>query len=245
MPWMNYWKTKYLIFLVCLFTIVNFSIGQEDEDLDDNNSEFWTDITFGKPLNDKWTVGGDAGFRSALNNDYWKLFYLRPNINYKVKPFFNLTLGVGSFNTFNNEFSNTFEFRIYQDVNFKGPKLGPFNFIHRIRLEQRFFNFSADDIDNEFSFRGRYLIGTRTDKFGLGGEKDWTVFISLEPFFSLGSGITEILANNFRWDSALSYQVSEGLRIELHYVLQTSEIFSSNDLRVTEHIFRFRIFQKL
>ena len=89
------------------------------------------------------------------------------------------------------------------------------------------------------------MIATRTDRFSLGGEKDWTAFLSLEPFFPLGKGVNEILANNFRWDTALSYQVSENLRIELHYILQTSEIFSNNDLRVVEHIFRFRLFQKL
>ena len=215
------------------------------EELDEDYAEFWTDITFGKPLNEKWTVGGDLGFRTAFNNRNWKLFYVRPNINYKFFPFFNLTFGVGSFITFSPDFFNTFEFRIYQDANFKGPKLGFFNFSHRLRLEQRFFNYSDSDIDNEFSFRGRYMIATRTDKFSLGGEKDWTVFLSLEPFFPLGKKVTEILANNFRWDTALSYQVSENLRIELHYIFQTSEIFSSNDLRVAEHIFRFRVFQRL
>ena len=220
-------------------------LGQEVEDLDENYSEFWTDITFGKPLNDKWTVGGDVGFRTAFNNRNWKLFYVRPNINYKFFSFFDLTVGLGSFNTFSPDFFNTYEFRIYQDANFKGPKLGFFNFSHRIRLEQRFFTFSDSNLDNDFSFRGRYMIATRTNRFSLGGEKDWTAFLSLEPFFPLGKGVNEILANNFRWDTALSYQVSENLRIELHYILQTSEIFSNNDLRVVEHIFRFRLFQKL
>ncbi|MBT8181614.1 MAG: DUF2490 domain-containing protein [Eudoraea sp.] len=237
---------RFLLSLFLCFVIgVQMSMGQDIEELDKNYSEFWSDITFGKALNDKWTVGGDGGVRAAFNSGNFKLFYVRPNINYKVLPFFNLTFGLGSFNTFSSDYSNVFEFRIYQDANFRGPKLGPFNFMHRIRLEQRFFTFSDNDIDNEFSFRGRYLIGTRTDKFSLGGEKNWTVFVSLEPFFPLGKGVTEILANNFRWDTALSYQVSENLRLELHYVLQTSEIFSNSDTRVLENIFRFRIFQKL
>jgi hypothetical protein len=51
--------------------------------------------------------------------------------------------------------------------------------------------------------------------------------------------------NNFRWDTALSYQVNGTLRIELHYILQTSDIFSRSDLRVVENIFRLRVFKKL
>jgi len=242
----EFYRMRFLLSLIlCFFLGLEVTFPQDVEKIDENNSEFWADVTFGKALNDKWSVGGDLGFRTTLNKGNFKIIYIRPNINFKVLPYFNLTFGLASFNTFSSNFSNVFEFRIYQDANFKGPKLGPFNFIHRIRLEQRFFNFSASEINNEFSFRGRYLIGTRTDKFGMGGEKNWTVFVSLEPFFAFGNGVTEIIANNFRWDTALSYQVSENLRLEMHYVLQTSEIFSNSDTRVLENIFRFRIFQKL
>ena len=235
----------FIVFLIIPLLCTSISFAQDIEELDEPYTEFWTDITFGKPLNDKWTVGGDLGFRTAFNNSNWKLFYVRPNINYKFFPFFDLTFGVGSFNTFSSDFSNTFEFRIYQDGNFTGPKLGFLNFSHRLRLEQRFFTFADDDIQDEFSFRGRYMLAARTDRFAMGGEEDWTVFMSLEPFFPLGKEVTEILANNFRWDTALSYQVSEGLRIELHYILQSSDIFSRNEFTVVEHIFRFRVFQKL
>lgn len=235
----------YLNFLICLLCIAHFCSGQDLEDLDEDYSEIWADLTLSKSLNEKWTIGGDIGYRAALNNTNWRQYYIRPNINYKVLPFFNLTMGVGSFNTVNDEIDNTNEFRIYQDGNFRGPKLGPFNILHRIRLEQRFFSFGDDTLDNEFSFRGRYLIGTRTDKFSLGGEKDWTAYVSLEPFFPLGKDISELLANNFRWDAALSYHVTAQFRIELHYILQTSEIFSNSDVKVIENIFRIRLFQKL
>ena len=227
--------------------MIQFNLTAQDEDIvpDGNYSEFWIDLTLSKPLDEKWTVGGDLGLRSALNNSNWTLFYLRPNINYKLFPIFDLTFGLGNFNTFNSEIYNTYEFRFYQDGNLHWPKLGIFNFAHRIRLEQRFFNFSGDQIENQFSFRGRYMISTRTDPFALGNKKDWTVYASLEPFFPLGRDVDELLASNFRWDAALSYQVSENLRIELHYILQTSEIFSNSDQKINENIFRFRVFQKL
>ncbi len=237
---------KFLIsFLASLLLAVHLGTGQDIEEFDDDISEFWLDVNLNKALDDKWSVGGDVGVRTSFENAIWRLIYLRPNVNYKFLPFFNVTVGIGSFNTFSNEFSDTYEFRIYQDANFIGPKLGPFSFSHRIRLEQRFFNYSADELESDFSFRGRYLIGTRTDRFSLGGKKDWSGFLSLEPFFPLGKDINELLANNFRLDTALVYHVSAGFRIELHYVLQTSELFSDNDLDVREHIFRIRVFQRL
>ncbi len=241
---MSYLKKYQLLFITVLLCLHLPSLAQDLEDLDDDFAVFWTDVTLDKSLNDKWKVGGDFGFRTALNNNNWKLLYVRPNINYKFSPIFNLTLGIGSFNTFDKEFGNTYEFRIYQDANIRWPKLGRFNFKHRIRLEQRFFNFS-NDLDNTFNFRGRYLIGVGLDRFSLGGEKDWAAGLSLEPFFPLGKDVNELLANNFRWDLGLTYHVNDKFRIELDYILQTSEIFSNNDLRVLEHIFRLRFFQSL
>ena len=231
-----------LYLFLCLSSTV---LAQDVEDLDVNYTELWSDMTLSKRLNEKWAVGGDFGLRSAINNNNWWQFYIRPNVNYKLSPIYNFTFGVGTFNTFSSTVYNTYEFRIYQDANINWPKLGLFNFSHRFRLEERFFSFSNDDVSGEFRLRGRYLIGVRTDPFSMGGEQKWTVYGSLEPFFPLGSKATEILANNFRWDTALSYQATDKLRVELHYILQTSEIFSRSELRVVENIFRIRVFQRL
>ena len=239
-------STKLLfIFLATALCTLHTSSAQEIFEIEDDYAEIWIDLTLDKNLSDKWTVGGDVGFRTTFNESIWKLFYLRPFVNYRFTNFFNLTGGIASFNTFSREFDNAYEFRIFQDANFEGPKWGPLNFLHRIRLEQRFFTYSGDRFENEFSFRGRYLIGFRTDPFSFGGQKSWMGYVSLEPFIPLGGEAPEIFANNFRWNGALAYQVSENLRIELHYVFQTSEIFSSNELRTREHILRFRVFQRL
>lgn len=239
-------RIKFLIcFLASLLTAIHLCVGQDTEEYDDDISEFWLDVNLNKALGDRWSVGGDVGVRTSFDNSIWRLIYLRPNVNYKFLPFFNVTVGIGSFNTFSNEFSDTYELRFYQDANFRGPKLGPFNFLHRIRFEQRFFHFSADELENDFSFRGRYLIGANSERFSLGGKKDWSAYLSLEPFFPLGKEVSELLANNFRWDTALVYNVSDNFRIELHYIHQTSKLFSDSDLNVREHIFRIRVFQRL
>jgi len=208
-----------------------------------NTSELWTDMTLNKSIAEKWEIGGDFGLRTALSDTKFWLFYLRPNVNYKPAHHLKFTLGLGSFNAFSDELFNSYEIRVYQDALLHWPKLGLFNFSHRLRFEERFLSFSEASIDNDFRFRGRYLLGVRTDRFSLGGAPNWAVFGSIEPFFRL-NGKDNFVANNFRWDTALSYQATQHLRIELHYILQSSEFFFDNR-QTLENIFRIRVFQDL
>lgn len=207
---------------------------------DNNFTEFWSDLTLSKFLNEQWTIGGDLGLRFLDDNDFRQI-YVRPTIHYTLSPLYNFSFGLASFNTF-SELIDTYEIRIYQDANINWPRLGIFNFSHRFRFEERFFGYSTD-LESAFEFRGRYMLSTRTDNFSLGGKAIWAVFTSLEPFFRLGGGEQLILANNFRWDTALSYQATKQLRVELHYILQTSEVFSNRNADLNEHIIRLRLFQ--
>jgi hypothetical protein len=211
---------------------------------DINSTELWGDMTLSKSLNENWSVGGDFGLRTGLNDSEFWLFYVRPNISYYAYANLKFTFGLASFNSFSENLFNTYEFRIYQDAVVQWPKLGLFNFTHRLRLEERFFSFDEASIGNDFRLRGRYLLGVRTDRFSLGGASKWSVFGSIEPFFRL-NGEDQFVANNFRWDTALSYQATEKLRIELHYILQSSEFFTNNKQKVVENIFRVRVYQQL
>ena len=230
----------FIIFTLLLIAPLN---GQSNNIKRINTSELWADMTLNKPIAEKWAIGGDFGIRTALSDTKFWLFYLRPNVNFKPAHHLKFTLGLGSFNAFSDELFNTYEIRVYQDALVHWPKLGLFNFSHRFRLEERFFSYSEASIDNDFRFRGRYLLGVRTDGFSLGGAPNWTVFGSVEPFFRL-NGKDNFAANNFRWDTALCYQANNKLRIELHYILQSSEFFFDNTQSL-ENIFRIRVFQDL
>ena len=238
-------KSTTRLFLAILLCCAIHSHAQEDVIQEAEFKEFWTDITLFFPISEKISIGGDAGIRGTFTNNVWKQFYIRPQIHYQLLPKLSLTGGIASFNTFNNDIGNVYEFRIFQDANLRWPEIKWVNIFHRLRLEQRFLGYQ-DDIESSFSFRGRYLIGVRSKNFSLfGGEKDWFVTGMFEPFFPLGKDVTEVLANRTRWYFALGYEISQNLRIELHYIGQRSNLLSVDDLKTTETIFRFRVFQKL
>ena len=233
-------KSTTLLLLLLLSCSAKHMKAQDDE-----FREFWTDITLFYSINEKISIGGDAGIRGTFTNNVWRQFYIRPQIHYQLLPILSLTGGIASFNTFNNDIGNAYEFRIFQDADLSWPEFKWVSVFHRLRLEQRFLNYQ-DDIESDFSFRGRYLIGGRSKNFSLfGGEKDWFGIAMFEPFFPLGKDVTEVLANRTRWYATLGYEISENLRIELHYIGQRSNLLSDEDLKTTETIFRFRVFQKL
>jgi hypothetical protein len=236
-------KVCFLFFILLCYN--HSTLAQDTSDSDINTNQGWVDMTLSKKLSERWSVGGDFGYRTSLNNNDFRQFYIRPNLNYKLSKIFNFTLGIGNFNTFSEDLFNIYEFRVYQDANLKWPKLGVFNFFHRLRFEERFFNYSATTLDADFIFRARYLLGFKTDNFSLTGQKNWSVFLSLEHFFRLAQDSSEFLANNFRWDSALCYQATTELRIELHYILQTSQLFRFGNSRVVDNIFCLRFFSSL
>jgi len=243
-------KTKYkrvcflLINLFLLFQTTSIC-AQETINSNSETSEQWADMTLTKRLSEKWSFGGDFGLRTSFNNREFQQFYIRPRVNYRLTSRIDFSLGVGTFNTFRENLFNIYEFRIYQDANVKWPKLGMFNILHRIRFEERFFNYSTSTLNADFIWRARYMLGVRTDRFSMGGKENWSAFLSLEPFLRLVEDSNEFLANNFRWDTALSYQATEQLRVELHYILQTSELFNFVDTRVVEHIVRLRLFYRI
>lgn len=232
----------YHIFTALLLSVCLSGFAQNSsEDIETNNSEIWTDFTLTKQLNEKWSLGGDIGYRTPISNSSFNTYYIRPFASYKFNSIYKLTGGMGSFNTF-RETANSYEFRLYQDLNINWPKLGIFNFTHRFRLEERFFFYSNNSVKDDIVVRGRYLISFRTDKFGIGGRKHWSVYVSLEPFFRF-TGVETFQANNFRWDTALAYHINEKWKVELHYILQNSEIFARNN--INESVFRLRFNCKL
>lgn len=233
-----------LWFAVVILGWLTESTCQNSNNLDLNQTELWGDMTLTESFADKWSIGGDFGLRSSLSNNNWWQFYIRPNINYELSSIYSFTFGLGTFSTFSRQAFNTWEFRIYQDANINWPKIGFFNFQHRVRIEQRFFNYT-EGIPNSFSVRGRYLLGVKTDNFSFGGAKNWNGVMSLEPFIPLGKESGELRANNFRWDTAIGHQINQGLRIEVHYILQSSDLFSLSSLSVVDHLFRIRVFKSL
>ena len=129
----------------------------------------WSDSTLTYFKTQRLSFGGDAGLRGIVSSKDWNFLYVRPTINYTLGAMLKVSGGIGSFNTFNKKLSSTYELRFFQGAHVSWPDIGWIDFYHRFRFEERFFFYK--NINNDFSFRGRYLIRARTINFKLIGEK--------------------------------------------------------------------------
>ena len=238
---------RFPIIILLLLFILNWEANaQEETTIEDSYVELWADLTLTKNFKPKWSYGGDLGYRTTLGNQLYRLLYIRPHIEYQLRPHLSILAGIGSFNTLGSEISNTYEIRFFQDLNISWPELKWASFFHRIRVEQRFFMYQSDELANDFNIRGRYQIGFRTNQFSIfGGEKDYRASVSFEPFFPLGKEVVEIFANSTRFTVGLAYLVSEQFRIELDVIAQRSKVFADENFKSAEYIVRFRLIQKL
>lgn len=232
------------LFTIALSALLGLSVSfpcvaqQQGDNVD---FQTWSDITLSYFLSQKLSIGGDAGLRGVISARDWNLFYIRPSINYRFSGVFRVTGGIGTFNTFNKEFSNSYELRFFQDAHIAWPDIGWVDFYHRFRLEERFFFYQT--LDSDFSARARYLFRARTINFKLiGNKKGYYLKAMWEVFVPLGNSAAELFVNNQRWYAALGFQPSDRFRYELHYIWQKSREFEDDGFRSTENIFRIRVF---
>lgn len=218
-----------------------FTLAQSTDKRVDYQS--WTDITLTYNKSLKFSIGGDVGTRGIYSNRNWNQFYIRPTISYTISPLFKLAGGVGGFGTF-TPLNSTYELRLFQDYLFAWPKTGFINFNHRLRFEQRFFFYQ--NIENDFSMRGRYLIGVKTKGFKLiGKEKNFYLSTMWEVFFPVGKIAPEIFVNNQRLYSALGFSKTKSWSFELHYIWQKSRLLSEDGFKSQENVIRLRVFHTI
>ena len=234
----------YLYIFLNLFFLLSNSISNGQNSSDRADFQTWTDITLTYFKSQKYSLGGDAGLRGIISAKDWNQIYIRPSINYILSPYFKVTGGIGSFNTFNKEFSNTYELRFFQDVHVSWPDIGWVDFYHRFRFEERFFFYQT--LANDFSIRGRYLIRARTIDFKLIGKtKSFYLKAMWELFVPFDKSAAELYVNNQRFYAAIGQRISDRFRYELFYIWQKSREFVDDGFESTENILRLRFFYTL
>lgn len=227
----------------CLILVFSFFCSLELSAQEEVDNQTWSDITFMYYFSPKFSTGGDIGLRGIISGESWNQFYVRPNIRYRFTPWFNLTGGVGSFNTFESDVTNTYEFRLFQDANFRWPDFGPVEMFHRIRFEQRWFFYSEESIDNVFSSRGRYLLGIETIDFRLFSNRAQFYFKSMIEFFlQVGESSLERFVNQNRIHLGFGHRINRKWRYEVQYFRQGSRRNTEEGFKTSENIFRLRIF---
>jgi len=198
------------------------------------------------PVHKKWTLGGDAGIRGLLSNQDWTQILVRPTVKYKFNPVFSFAGGFATFLAFDETIDNTFEFRLFQDGNMKWPDFGPVFMIHRVRIEQRFFFYASDTLQNDSYVRPRYLAGLETINFKLfGSQPNWYLQTLWEFFGAWDDASVERFVNNQRLHAALGHRISDLMRWEIHYIRQKSREFDDDGFQTSHNIFRFRFYHTI
>jgi len=229
---------KYILFIIFICIAIPSIYAQNDEEVD---FQTWTDLTIKNYLSQKWILTGDLGIRGLVSTKDWNQFYIRPTIEYLISPSFNVRGAVGLFNTRYEALSNALEFRIHQEADLKWPDFSVITFNHRLRFEERFFFYK--ELENDISFRMRYLIGIETTNFRIIGKKRaFYLLAQAEWFIPLGKSSAEVLVNNTRIYTGFGHRVSNKFRYEIYYVWQKSRIGSDDGLKTTENVLRFRFY---
>lgn len=228
-----------VLLLCCLLVMGFFLKAQEAE------SRLWANFALNVPTSEKFSYGGDIGFRHLLEEGDWKQFLIRPSVTYRINSIFSLGGAVAYFKTYSGNSANLNEFRIHQEVYMKWPDFGFARLSFRLRLEERFFHYES--LPDDFSFRIRFLGQARTRDLTFLGEKRPIYFkLMFEGFKSLNDpGDPEFFINNTRAHLAFGHRLSRAWRYEFHYIRQHSRLVSTGDFTLSQNIFRLRLFYTL
>lgn len=219
------------------------------------NNQLWMDynLTVPVPSTNKFTYGGDLGFRRGgesgfqgfISGSEFNQMIIRPSARYKFNQVFNIGAGMGGFLTFNNGSGNIYEFRIQEEVNVRWPDLSVIALFYRIRFDQQFFSF--EDAANDRRGRVRYLVGIDSDDIRtFGREKPLYLQFFWEGFKTLGRlSISDTFINQDRWTGIFGHKISNTSRYEINYINQRQRKASETEFRTTQHIIRLRFFHRI
>ena len=229
------------VLMLCAILLFPGYINSQEVD-----NQLWLNYSVKIKTGSDFSYGGDAGLRGVWSNYDWNQFLFRPTVNYKINQTYTAALAVALFQTWNKDYPNITEFRIHQDFSFEWPQTQWFSVFGRVRLEERFFSYQKDELPNEFRVRGRLLLGIQSQDLTWFGEKRPIYLQTLyEGFQTLGKDDTDFFINQNRFHIALGHRVASNWRYEIHFIRQGTRIYPQNELKVSQHIFRLRVFHTI
>ena len=236
-------KSSFLKIVLIVLGFHSFAVlSQESTEID---RQVWMNYSMTVPVSEHFSFGGDAGYRWDISGFNWNQILIRPTANYRFNSTFRVAGALALFQTFNRNSNNLSEFRIHQDFNVNWPDFGVVRFFFRFRAEQRFFYYQ--NLPNAFNIRLRLLGGAQTRDLTFLGDKRPIYFkILFEGFVTLNRDrATEIFINNTRTHFAFGHRLSRAWRYEVHYIRQGSRLLSSDGFKISQDVFRLRVFHTL
>ena len=191
-----------LLFSVNSVTAQNFDLGS------------WNIINIKYDHNEKWSFFGEGQLRSLKFYDNFHYYEYKGGINFKAHKNLKLTLGVGSYQTFNEGGNfvlpkNNDEFRLW-------PQAVLFQSIGKLKIEQRYrseFRFTSNGYRNRFRYRlgVSYPFGKERDNY-----KPFQISASNELFFTN----TEPYFERNRMLVTINYKPSKSTTLQIGYLHQ-------------------------
>lgn len=191
-----------LLFSINSVTAQNFDLGS------------WNIINIKYNHNEKWSFFGEGQLRSLKFYNNFHYYEYKGGINFKAHKNLKLTLGAGSYQTFNEGGNfvlpkNNDEFRLWlQAVLFQS--------IGKLKIEQRYrseFRFTSNGYRNRFRYRlgVSYPFGKERDNY-----KPFQISASNELFFTN----TEPYFERNRMLVTLNYKPSKSTTLQIGYLHQ-------------------------
>jgi hypothetical protein len=191
-----------LLFSINSVTAQNFDLGS------------WNIINIKYNHNEKWGFFGEGQLRSLKFYNNFHYYEYKGGINFKAHKNLKLTLGAGSYQTFNEGGNfvlpkNNDEFRLW-------PQAVLFQSIGKLKIEQRYrseFRFTSNGYRNRFRYRlgVSYPFGKERDNY-----KPFQISASNELFFTN----TEPYFERNRMLVTLNYKPSKSTTLQIGYLHQ-------------------------
>lgn len=212
------------------------SYGQDDI----IDHQLWFDVIPHFEINNRMEYYGDMSYRTSTSGDKFRRFVLKPTIRYHWTYELDLIGGLGLFLTSEKEDYNTVELRPYQGLRLNWPKIWRMNFKHRGIIEERLLWSNEGDFDPALRFRYRIKTKFPINKPNIQYK---TVYIPLsyEAFGNGGGEEVENFQNRTRAMVGLGYVFSDKWIAEFEVTFQRSRSTETDDLTLSDRIFRFKL----
>lgn len=223
------------IILIALAVIPYFGRSQAP---DESQLGAWYMYFFNKSFkNSQFGIQGDYQFRFWDAGSDLEQILLRTGVTYKPKNaniLFTLGYGHITTGTFGESRSNFMESRIYQEALIPHTVGERFLLTHRFRYEQRFVE------GQDLRTRYRYMLFLNIPFNDVILQKK-TIYLALynELFVNgqkdIGDARTVELFDRNRTYMGLGYGLSDGLRMQLGWMLQTTNSFGKGQAQISLH----------
>lgn len=208
-----------------------------------SNFQIWTDFSPSYNFNEQWKIGGDVGYRIELSTNF-QVAYIRPSINYKLNKILNFAVGLANFNSWEPPEFVKSEIRTFQYIVVSWPRIGGFQFNHRLALEQRWFYLAEFNLD-KYVNRARYYLEIKSPKFSLFKLKSpFFITANFEILRDLNNNEFGILADHNRYTLGIGNQITDKFRADIRFkLINTVDPLTKNYIREI-NVLRIRLYYR-